>query len=61
MSNNKTTSAVEILLGSHVMSRDDDMEEALEELSRLGNGSYPGNSIGNVIAQKALSFDPFNQ
>jgi hypothetical protein len=27
---------------------------ALEELSRLGNGDQPGNSIGNSIAQRAL-------
>lgn len=27
---------------------------ALEELSRLGNGGKPGNSIGNSIAQRAL-------
>jgi hypothetical protein len=29
--------------------------EALKELSSLGNGSRPGNSIGNEVAQKALS------
>jgi len=29
--------------------------DALEELSALGNGTRPGNSIGNEIAQKALS------
>lgn len=28
---------------------------ALKELSSLGNGSRPGNSIGNEVAQKALS------
>lgn len=30
------------------------MRDALEELSRLGNGNYPGNSDGNRIAQQAL-------
>ena len=30
------------------------MQEALEKLSRLGNGDLPGNSIGNEIAQAAL-------
>lgn len=30
------------------------MREALETLSLLGNGPHPGNSIGNLIAQKAL-------
>ena len=30
-------------------------QAALEELSRLGNEPHLGNSIGNVIAQKALS------
>ena len=28
--------------------------EALEELSCLGNGDHPGNSIGNMIARRAL-------
>lgn len=32
-----------------------EMREALENLSKLGNGNQPGNSEGNVIAQKALS------
>jgi hypothetical protein len=29
--------------------------DALEELSKLGNGNAPGNSDGNVIAQRALA------
>jgi hypothetical protein len=30
------------------------LRDALIELSKLGNGDRPGNSIGNVIAQRAL-------
>lgn len=30
-------------------------KDALERLSRLGNGDYLGNSDGNVIAQAALT------
>jgi len=30
------------------------MREALEELSYLGNGDKPGNSLGNTIALRAL-------
>jgi len=33
-------------------------ETALEKLSKLGNGEIPGNSIGNCIAQAALSKEP---
>ena len=32
----------------------DRYRDALERLSRLGNGNLPGNSDGNVIAQEAL-------
>lgn len=31
------------------------MRQALEKLSRLGNGDLPGNSDGNLIAQAALN------
>ena len=34
------------------------LEEALRRLSCLGNGDRPGNSIGNEIAQQALSESP---
>ncbi|MHA1754659.1 MAG: hypothetical protein ACTSYR_03995 [Candidatus Odinarchaeia archaeon] len=32
----------------------DTYKDALEKLSKLGNGSARGNSDGNIIAQKAL-------
>ena len=31
------------------------LEEALEALSKIGNGDRYGNSVGNVIAQEALA------
>lgn len=34
--------------------KDDKLIALLEELSCLGNGDMPGNSIGNVMAQQAL-------
>jgi cell division septum initiation protein DivIVA len=34
--------------------REQQLREALEKLSCLGNGNQPGNSIGNRIAQDAL-------
>lgn len=33
----------------------DGLVKALHELSCLGNGYYPGNSTGNIIAQKAIA------
>ena len=33
-------------------------DEALEQLAKLGNGDYYGNSEGNVIAQVALGYKP---
>jgi hypothetical protein len=33
----------------------EDLLATPDELARLGNGELPGNSIGNVIAQKALA------
>lgn len=36
----------------------DRLREALEQLARLGNEPYYGNSVGNKIAQKALGIDP---
>lgn len=35
-----------------------ELRRRLEQLSRLGNGDRPGNSIGNTIAQEALRVTP---
>jgi multidrug resistance efflux pump len=37
----------------------DRLRAALEQLARLGNEPYYGNSDGNRIAQKALGLDPY--
>ena len=37
--------------------RIDQLEEALDKLSKLGNGDTVGNSIGNEMAYSALSSD----
>ncbi len=44
--------------GLHVdplFDRIDQLEEALDDLSKLGNGEIVGNSTGNSIAHKALN------
>ncbi len=42
------------LLVDPLFNRIDELEDALDELSKLGNGKRLGNSIGNDIAHKAL-------
>lgn len=52
--------AINAAFAARLAERDANIEQmrsALVALSKLGNGDRPGNSEGNVIAQRALEFD----
>jgi len=54
----KAATAASLMAHEELQARIAQLEEALQKLSRLGNGDKLGNSIGNVIAQQALSAPP---